>query len=95
MAFFGLFSAVFGTIVPKVQANRRYTKQVFPMRAVFFMAIQLSKDGKCACNKACTTPWCHGVVHFEVKMSCFPAVFRDNRRKHGGTSIKQAVFVQR
>ena len=43
-------------------------------------------------NKACTTPWCHAVVHFEVKMSRFPAVFQDNRRNHGGTSLKQAVF---
>ena len=40
-------------------------------------------------------PWRHAVVHFEVKMSRFPAVFQDNRRKHGGTSLKQAVFPQR
>ena len=55
------------------------------------MAIGLSKDGKWVFNKACTTPWCHAVVHFEVKMSRFPAVFQDNRRKHGGTSLKQVV----
>ena len=36
-----------------------------------FMAIGLSKDGKWVFNKACTTPWCHAVVHFEVKMSRF------------------------
>ena len=47
------------------------------------MAIGLSKDGKWVFNKACTTPWCHTVVHFEVKMSRFPAVFQDNRRNHG------------
>ena len=34
MAVFGLFSAVFRTIVLKVQDDRRYAKQVFPMRAV-------------------------------------------------------------
>ena len=35
------------------------------------MAIGLSKDGKLVFNNACTTPWCHAVVHFEVKMSRF------------------------
>ena len=34
MAVFGLFSAVFWTIVPKVQDDRRYAKPVFPIRAV-------------------------------------------------------------
>ena len=33
------------------------------------MAIGLSKDGKRVFNKACTTPWCHAVVHVDVKMS--------------------------
>ena len=60
-----------------------------------FMAIGLSKDGKWVFNKACTTPWCHAVVHFEVKMGRFPAAFQDHRRNHGGTSLKQAVFLQR
>ena len=59
------------------------------------MAIGLSKDGKWVFNKACTTPWCHAVVHFEVKMSRFSAVFQDNRRNQGGTSLKQAVFLRR
>ena len=59
------------------------------------MAIGLSKDGKWVFNKACTTAWCHAVVHFEVRMSCFPTLFQDNRRNHGGTSLKQAVFLQR
>ena len=36
-----------------------------------FMVFALSKDGKWVFNKACTTPWCHAVVHFEVKMSRF------------------------
>ena len=35
------------------------------------MAIGLSKDGKWVFNKACTLPWCHTVVHFEVKTSRF------------------------
>ena len=59
------------------------------------MAIGLSKEGKWVFNKACTTPWCHAVVRFEVKMSRFPAVFHDNCRHHGGTSLQQAVFLQR
>ena len=59
------------------------------------MPVGLSKDGTWVFNKACTAPWCHAVVHFEVKMSRFPIVFYDNRRKHGGTSLKQAVFLQR
>ena len=35
------------------------------------MAIWLSNDGKWVFNTACTMPWCHAVVHFEVKMSRF------------------------
>ena len=58
------------------------------------MAIGPSKDGKWVFNKACTTPWCHTVVHFEVKKSRFQAAFLDNRRNHGGTSLKQAAFLQ-
>ena len=56
------------------------------------MAIGLSNDGKWVFNKACTMPWCHTVVHFEVKMTRFPAVFHDDRSNRGGTSPKQAVF---
>ena len=59
------------------------------------MAIGLSNDGKWLFNKACTTPWCHVAVHFEVNMSRFPAAFQDNRRNHVGISLKQAVFLQR
>ena len=35
------------------------------------MAIGLSNDGKWVFNTACIMPWCHTVVHFEVKMSRF------------------------
>ena len=56
------------------------------------MAIGLSKDGKWVFNKACTTPWCHAVVHFEVKMSHFGAVFQDNHPDCGGKCAQQAVF---
>ena len=59
------------------------------------MAIGLSKDGKWVFNKACTTPWCHAVVHFEVKTGRFLAVFQDDRPDREGTSRKQAVFPQR
>ena len=59
------------------------------------MAIGPSKEGKWVFNKACTTPWCHAVVHFEVKMGRFPGTFEDHRRNHGGTSLKQGVFLQR
>ena len=46
-------------------------------------------------NKACTMPWCHTVVHFEVKMSRFWAAINENRRDRGSTSAKQAVFLPR
>ena len=59
------------------------------------MAFALSKDGKWVLNKACTTPWCHAVVHFEVKTSRFVAVFQDDRPVREGTCGKQAVFPQR
>ena len=59
------------------------------------MAIGLSNHGKWVFNMACTMPWCHTVVHFEVKTSRFLAVFQDNRPDRGGTSLKRAVFLQR
>ena len=59
------------------------------------MAIGLSIDGKWVINKAWTMPWCHTVVHFVVKMSRFCALFQDDRPDRGGTSRKQAVFLQR
>ena len=40
------------------------------------MAIGLSNDGKRVFNKACTMPWCHTVVHLEVKTSRFLVRFR-------------------
>ena len=58
------------------------------------MAIGLSNDGKWVFNAACTMPWCHTVVHFEVKMRRFLAVFQEDRPERGGTSVKQAVFLQ-
>ena len=33
------------------------------------MTIGVLKDGEWVFNKACTAPWCHAVVHFEVKMT--------------------------
>ena len=95
----GRFWAVFGCY----QDDRPESSGRSPLRQAgvsdearcSFMAIGLSNDGKWVFNKACTTPWCHAVVHFEMKMSRFPAVFQDNRRNHGGTSLKQAVFLQR
>ena len=36
----------------------------------------LSKGCKQVLNKACAMPWCHAVVHFEVKVSRFTAVFQ-------------------
>ena len=59
------------------------------------MAMGLSKDGELVFNRACTTPWCHAVVHFEVKTSRFLAVFQNDRPDRGGTSRKQAFFPQR
>ena len=53
------------------------------------VAIGLSKECKSVLNKACTMRWCHTVVHFEVKMSRFTAVFQDNRPKN---SLKTAIF---
>ena len=35
------------------------------------IAIGVSKDRNLVFNKARTMPWCHTVVHFEVKISCF------------------------
>ena len=58
-------------------------------------AIALSKDGKWVFNKACTMPWCHTVVHFEVKMSRLSAVFPHNRPDRGGRSLKQMALLQR
>ena len=41
-----------------------------------FIAIGPSKDCKWVFNEACTMPWCHVVVHFEVKMTVFEHFFR-------------------
>ena len=59
------------------------------------IAIGLSKECKSVFHKACTVPWCHTVVHFEVKASRFGAVFQDDRCDRGSTSAKQAMFLPR
>ena len=56
------------------------------------MAFGLSKDGKWVFKEACTTLWCHAVVHFEVKTSRFWAVCQDNRPDCAGKSAQQTVF---
>ena len=45
-----------------------------------FIVIGLSNDGKWVFNEACVMPWCHTVVHFEVKTSRFCALFENHRR---------------
>ena len=95
MAVLGLFSAVFRTIVLKVQDDRRYAKQVFLMRAVVLslrLGYQRMANG---CSIRRITLWCHAVVGFEVKKRHFLALFQDDRPDCGGTSRKQAVFPQR
>ena len=59
------------------------------------IAIGLSKECKSVFNMACTMPWCHTVVRFEVKMSHFRAAFHENCPNRGSTSAKQAVFLGR
>ena len=61
---------------------------------VFVIAIELSKDGKWMFIKACSMPLCHPVVHLEVKMCRFPAVFQVDRLDRGGTSVQQGIFFQ-
>ena len=43
------------------------------------MAIGLSNDCKWVFHEASPAPWCHAVVHFEVKMGHFEAIFQDDR----------------
>ena len=49
------------------------------------VAIGLSKDCKRVFNEASLTPWCHAVVHFEVKMSRFPSSVQKNHMDTGGS----------
>ena len=80
----GRFWAVFG----RFQDDRPESSGRSPLRQAgvsdegrcSFMTIGVLKDGKWVFNKACTAPWCHAVVHFEVKMSPFPPAFQDHRR---------------
>ena len=71
----GRFWAVFG----RFQDDRLEISGRSPLRQAgvsdegrcSFMAFGLSNDGKWVFNKACTTPSCHAVVHFDVKRSRF------------------------
>ena len=47
------------------------TAKVFVGHPVGCLLRWLSNDGKWVFNMACTMPWCHTVVHFEVKMNYF------------------------
>ena len=60
-----------------------------------FTTIGLSNDDKWVCNQECTMPWRHAVVHFEVKLGCFKAVFHDDCPECGSTSAKQVGFLPR
>ena len=59
------------------------------------IAIGLQNECKSVFNMACTMPWCHRVVHFEVDMSHFTAVFEDESLHLGSASAKQAMFLPR
>ena len=91
----GRFWAVFGCF----QDDRPESSGRSPLRQASvsdearssFMAIGLSNDGKWVFNKACTTPWCHAVVHFQVKTSRFRAVFQDDHPENSGRSLVCAV----
>ena len=41
--------------------------------------IGLPNDCKWVFNEASLMPWCHAVVHFEVKMTHFSACFQEDR----------------
>ena len=54
-------------------------------------AIGLSNDCKWVFNEMFPTPWCHAVVHFELKMSCFSANFlEDHPENPGRLPVSQA-----
>ena len=46
-------------------------------------------------NKACTMPWCYAVVHFDVKMSRFLALFDEYHPTWETESPRQPVFLAR
>ena len=58
-------------------------------------AIGLFNECKWVFNKVCTMPWCHTMVHFEVKMSNFRAAIQENCGDRGSTLAKQAVSIPR
>ena len=78
-AFYGRFSVQKWPFSGCFQDDRPENSRRSPLRQAgvsyegrcSFIAIGLSKDGKWVFSKACTMPWCHAVVHFEVKMSRF------------------------
>ena len=59
------------------------------------MAIGLSEECKSMFHQSFTMPWCHTLVHFEVKMNRFRAGIQENRTNRGGTSATQAAFLPR
>ena len=82
--FYGQFSFQKWPFLGYFQDNRPENSRPSPVCQVdicnegrrFSMAIGLSNDGEWVLNTACTMPWCHTVVHFEVKMSHFEARIR-------------------
>ena len=46
-----------------------------PIKQFFFHSDQ-AISCNWVCNEVSLKLWCHAVVHFEVKMSCFEPVFR-------------------
>ena len=64
------------------------------MRAVLLtLRMGCQRDG--IFNKAWAVPWCHAVVHLEVKMNRSVDVCQDDGPNAGSTSAKQAVFFPR
>ena len=64
------FRLVFRTIVLKVKDDRRCFKSAPPTRAVLLpRRLSYQIDGKRDFNEVPPPPWCHVMVHFEVKMS--------------------------
>ena len=77
--FYGRFSVQKWPFLGCFQDDRRENSRRSPVCRVgvsnegccSFIAIGLANDGQWVFNKACAMPWCHAVVHFEVKMSRF------------------------
>ena len=65
----GCFQPVFRMIILKVQDDRQVG--VSNEGRSSFIAIGRLNDGKRVLNEESPTPWCHMVVHYDSKMSCF------------------------